>query len=87
VVCHWRDFGAGCFHRQQHVGAGVAIRHREDVKGVDGLGVALKPGCSSAKEALEGLAVTAVPIRRTPGRPGLPGPLGFHRRQGFPHQS
>ena len=43
--------------RQQHIDAGVAIRDREDVERVDGIGVGLEAACASEDELMEVLGV------------------------------
>ena len=49
--------GGRCAQRQQHVDTGVAVRHREDVEGVDGVDVGFEATCAGEDELTEVLRV------------------------------
>ena len=58
--------------REQHVSAGVAVRHRVDVDGVDGVAVRHQPALGHAQGGVEGGGVDPASLthRRTPPGPG-----------------
>ena len=51
------DLVPRALHGEQHVGAGVAIGHGEDIEGVDGELMILQPGQAGLDQPLESLSI------------------------------
>lgn len=51
------DLVPGTLHGKQHVGAGVAVWHGEDVEGVDGKLMIPQPGQAGLDQPLQALTV------------------------------
>ncbi len=52
------DFFPRRLHREQHVGPGVAIGHREDVEGINGMVIGREPFEGGSRHTLEAVSIT-----------------------------